>query len=191
MQGSTKIQIQDVVAPIDRRLYGAFIEQLGRAVYTGIYQPDHPTADSDGFRTDVIDAIKTLNVPLIRYPGGNFLSQYRWEDGIGPKSQRPVRLDLAWRELETNQFGLHEFMRWADKVNAVPNMAVNLGTRGIQAAADLIEYCNFPKGTYLSDLRRQNGAEHPFAIKTWCLGNEMDGPMGNWCEIGRRICPLG
>lgn len=182
MQGSTKIQIQDVVAPIDRRLYGSFIEQLGRAVYTGIYQPDHPTADSDGFRTDVIDAVKTLNVPLIRYPGGNFLSQYRWEDGIGPKSQRPVRLDLAWRELETNQFGLHEFMRWADKVNAVPNMAVNLGTRGIQAAADLVEYCNFPKGTYLSDLRRQNGAEHPFAIKTWCLGNEMDGP---W-EIGAK-----
>lgn len=182
MKGSTQIKPQDVIAPIDRRLYGSFIEQLGRAVYTGIYQPGHPSADADGFRTDVINAVKELNVPLIRYPGGNFLSQYKWEDGIGPKDQRPVRLDLAWRELETNQFGLHEFMKWADKVNAVPNMAVNLGTRGIQEAAELVEYCNFPKGTYLSDLRRQNGAADPFAIKTWCLGNEMDGP---W-EIGAK-----
>ena len=149
MQGSTKIQIQDVVAPIDRRLYGSFIEQLGRAVYTGIYQPDHPTADSDGFRTDVIDAVKTLNVPLIRYPGGNFLSQYRWEDGIGPKSQRPVRLDLAWRELETNQFGLHEFMRWADKVNAVPTTARPLRSQRFPAPAAL--HASF---TFLIDIRR-------------------------------------
>lgn len=182
MKSSMKIASKDVIAPIDERLYGSFIEQLGRAVYTGIYQPDHPTADENGFRQDVIDAVNKLNVPLIRYPGGNFLSQYRWEDGIGPKNERPVRLDLAWREIETNQFGLHEFMQWSKKVNAVPNMAVNLGTRGIEAAADLVEYCNFPKGTYLSDLRRKNGSEEPFAIKTWCLGNEMDGP---W-EIGAK-----
>lgn len=182
MKGSLHLNLNDQIAPIDNRIYGSFIEQLGRAVYTGIYQPDHPSADENGFRTDVIDAINQLNVPLIRYPGGNFLSQYRWEDGIGPKDQRPVRLDIAWRELETNQFGLHEFMTWSKKVHAVPNMAVNLGTRGIQEAADLVEYCNFPKGTTLSDLRRQNGAEKPFAIKTWCLGNEMDGP---W-EIGTK-----
>lgn len=184
MQGSTQLKPQDVIAPIDRRLYGSFIEQLGRAVYTGVYQPDHPSADKDGFRTDVIQAVKELNVPLIRYPGGNFLSQYKWEDGIGPKDQRPVRLDLAWREIETNQFGIHEFMKWADKVNAVPNMAVNLGTRGIQEAAELVEYCNFPKGTYLSDLRRKNGAGQPFAIKTWCLATKWTGrgKSGPWTQ---------
>ncbi len=182
MKATLKLNPNDQIAKIDERIYGSFIEQLGRAVYTGIYQPDHPTADENGFRTDVIDAVNQLNVPMIRYPGGNFLSQYRWEDGIGPKDQRPTRLDIAWRELETNQFGLHEFMDWSKKVHAVPNMAVNLGTRGIQEAVDLVEYCNFSKGTYLSDLRRQNGAEAPFAIKTWCLGNEMDGP---W-EIGMK-----
>ncbi|WP_208422693.1 arabinosylfuranosidase ArfA [Latilactobacillus fragifolii] len=182
MKGSLTIKTNDKIAKIDERIYGSFIEQLGRAVYTGIYQPEHPSADEDGFRSDVIAAIKQLNVPLIRYPGGNFLSQYRWEDGIGPKNQRPTRLDIAWRELETNQFGLHEFIDWSKKVNSVPNMAVNLGTRGIQEAADLVEYCNFPGGTYLSDLRQKNGAKEPFAIKTWCLGNEMD---GLW-EIGAK-----
>lgn len=182
MDGHLNVKPSDVISEIDERVYGSFIEQLGRAVYTGVYQPNHPTADEDGFRKDVIEAVKKLNVPLIRYPGGNFLSQYRWEDGIGPKSERPTRLDIAWREIETNEFGLHEFMKWSKKVNAVPNMAVNLGTRGIEASADLLEYCNFPKGTYLSDLRIKNGAEKPFAIKTWCLGNEMDGP---W-EIGMK-----
>lgn len=121
-------------------------------------------------------------MPIVRYPGGNFVSQYRWEDGIGPQKQRPPRLDLAWRTIETNQFGLHEFMKWAAKVGTQANMAVNLGTRGIMTAANLVEYCNFPGGTYWSDLRRQNGQEKPFGIKTWCLGNEMDGP---W-EIGQK-----
>lgn len=139
MKGSLKVDKNDYISEIDERIYGSFIEQLGRAVYTGVYQPDHPTADSDGFRQDVIEAINKLNVPLIRYPGGNFLSQYKWEDGIGPKKDRPTRLDIAWREIETNQFGLHEFMKWSKKVGAQPNMAVNLGTRGIQEAADLVE----------------------------------------------------
>lgn len=121
-------------------------------------------------------------MPIVRYPGGNFVSQYRWEDGIGPQKQRPTRLDLAWRTIETNQFGLREFMKWAAKVGTQANMAVNLGTRGIMTAANLVEYCNFPGGTYWSDLRRQNGQEKPFGIKTWCLGNEMDGP---W-EIGQK-----
>lgn len=121
-------------------------------------------------------------MPIVRYPGGNFVSQYRWEDGIGPQKQRPTRLDLAWRTIETNQFGLHKFMKWAAKVGTQANMAVNLGTRGIMTAANLVEYCNFPGGTYWSDLRRQNGQEKPFGIKTWCLGNEMDGP---W-EIGQK-----
>ena len=170
------------VGKVDPRLFGSFIEHLGRAVYTGIYQPNHPTADTDGFRQDVIDLVKELQVPIIRYPGGNFVSGFDWEDSIGPKEKRPRRLDLAWRSVETNQFGLHEFEKWAKKVNADTMMAVNLGTRGVDAARNLIEYTNFPKGTYYSDLRRQNGAEQPFDIKTWCLGNEMDGP---W-QIGHK-----
>ncbi|KRL54056.1 arabinosylfuranosidase ArfA [Furfurilactobacillus rossiae] len=182
MKAIINTDASNTISKIDNRIYGSFIEQLGRAVYTGIYQPAHSEADEEGFRKDVIKAVKSLHVPLIRYPGGNFLSQYKWEDGIGPKDQRPTRLDIAWRELETNQFGLHEFMHWSKKVGAVPNMAVNLGTRGIQEAADLVEYCNFPSGTKLSDLRVKNGDPKPFAIKTWCLGNEMDGP---W-EIGTK-----
>lgn len=180
MKADILIDAADQISKIDDRIYGSFIEQLGRAVYEGIYQPEHPSADEDGFRRDVIDRVRQLNVPIIRYPGGNFVSQYNWEDGIGPKEQRPTRLDLAWQTIETNQFGLHEFMKWAQKAGTEANMAVNLGTRGIEAAANLVEYCNFPKGTYYSDLRRKNGQEQPFNIHLWCLGNEMDGP---W-EIG-------
>lgn len=182
MKAKMTIDAADRVARIDERIYGSFIEQLGRAVYDGIYQPGQKTADANGLRQDVIDAVRKLNVPIVRYPGGNFVSQYKWEDGIGPKDQRPTRLDLAWQTIETNQFGLHEFMDWAEKVGTQANMAVNLGTRGIMAAANLVEYCNFPGGTYWSDLRKQNGREKPFGIKTWCLGNEMDGP---W-EIGQK-----
>ncbi|WP_332238684.1 arabinosylfuranosidase ArfA [Sporolactobacillus sp. KGMB 08714] len=180
MKGSIQVDPTEQIAAIDNRIYGSFIEQLGRAVYEGIYQPEHPAADEDGFRKDVIAAVRQLKVPIIRYPGGNFVSQYNWEDGIGPKDERPTRLNLAWRQIETNQFGLHEFMKWAEKAGAKANMAVNLGTRGIEDAAHLVEYCNFPRGTYYSDLRRRNGRSQPFAIHTWCLGNEMDGP---W-EIG-------
>ena len=182
MKAKMTIDAADRVAKIDERIYGSFIEQLGRAVYDGIYQPGQKTADANGLRQDVIDAVRKLNVPIVRYPGGNFVSQYKWEDGIGPKDQRPTRLDLAWQTIETNQFGLHEFMDWAEKVGTQANMAVNLGTRGIMAAANLVEYCNFPGGTYWSDLRKRNGREKPFGIKTWCLGNEMDGP---W-EIGQK-----
>ncbi|MFD1126202.1 alpha-N-arabinofuranosidase [Lentilactobacillus raoultii] len=182
MKAVLKVDPTQQISKIDERIYGSFIEQLGRAVYEGIYQPGQATADENGLRKDVIEAVKKLNVPIVRYPGGNFVSQYKWEDGIGPKDARPKRLDLAWRTIETNQFGLHEFMNWAKKVGTQADMAVNLGTRGIMSAANLVEYCNFPKGSYWSDLRRQNGQETPFAIKTWCLGNEMDGP---W-EIGQK-----
>lgn len=182
MKAVLKVDPTQQISKIDERIYGSFIEQLGRAVYEGIYQPGQATADENGLRKDVIEAVKKLNVPIVRYPGGNFVSQYKWEDGIGPKDARPKRLDLAWRTIETNQFGLHEFMNWAQKVGTQADMAVNLGTRGIMSAANLVEYCNFPKDSYWSDLRRQNGQETPFAIKTWCLGNEMDGP---W-EIGQK-----
>jgi alpha-N-arabinofuranosidase len=164
------------ISRIDPRIYGTFLEHMGRAVYGGIYEPSHETADANGFREDVKELVRELGTPLIRYPGGNFLSGYNWEDGIGAKENRPKRLDLAWKTVETNEVGLHEFAQWANDVGAEINMAVNLGTRSIDAARNIVEYCNHPNGTYWSDLRRENGAEEPFKIKTWCLGNEMDGP---------------
>lgn len=164
------------LADIDDRLYGSFIEHLGRAVYTGIYQPDHASADEEGFRKDVIELVKELNVPIIRYPGGNFVSNFFWEDSVGPKEQRKKRLDLAWRTLESNEVGLGEFANWCKKVNSDIMMAVNLGTRGTADALNLLEYCNLDTNTYYADLRRQHGVDKPYGIKTWCLGNEMDGP---------------
>lgn len=164
------------VGELDRRLFGSFVEHMGRCVYTGIYEPGHPTAGADGFRRDVLDLTRELGVTTIRYPGGNFVSSYRWEDGVGPREDRPTRLDLAWRALEPNDVGLNEFMGWAREVGAEPMMAVNLGTRGVEAATDLIEYCNHPSGTFLSDLRKSHGVPDPHAIKLWCLGNELDGP---------------
>jgi alpha-N-arabinofuranosidase len=164
------------IGRVDPRLFGSFVEHMGRCVYTGIYEPDHPTAGEDGFRADVRDLARELGVTTVRYPGGNFVSSYRWEDGVGPLESRPVRLDLAWRALEPNHVGLNEFMGWVRGVGAEPMMAVNLGTRGVESAVDLIEYCNHPSGTYLSDLRRSHGARTPHGIHLWCLGNELDGP---------------
>ncbi len=165
-----------VVGPVRRRTFGSFVEHLGRCVYTGIHDPEHESADEDGFRGDVIDLTHELGVSTVRYPGGNFVSGYRWEDGIGPVENRPRRLDLAWHATEPNLVGVDEFMRWCRKTGVEPMMAVNLGTRGVQEAIDLLEYCNVPGGTYWSDLRRSHGAEEPYGIRMWCLGNEMDGP---------------
>jgi alpha-N-arabinofuranosidase len=164
------------LAQVSDDLYGSFIEHLGRAVYGGIYQPGHPAADKDGYRTDVLNLVRELKVPIVRYPGGNFVSGYQWEDGIGPKEKRKARLDLAWRTLETNQFGLDEFAAWAQKADTDVLMAINLGTRGIQDALNILEYCNLDTNTYWAGLRRKNGHEKPYGIKHWCLGNEMDGP---------------
>lgn len=163
------------VAKVDDRLFGSFIEHLGRAVYGGIYQPGHPTADKYGYRQDVVQLVRELQVPLIRYPGGNFVSNFFWEDSVGPVDKRPARLDLAWRSLEPNTFGLEEFYHWTKQVNAQIMMAVNLGTRGVADACNLLEYCNHPGGSKYSDLRRSHGVENPYNIKLWCLGNEMDG----------------
>lgn len=164
------------IAKVDKRVYGSFIEHLGRAIYTGIYQPGHPSADEEGFRGDVVELVKELGVPIIRYPGGNFVSNYFWEDGVGPKEQRKKRLDLAWRTLETNEVGLQEFAAWCRKVNSEVMMAVNLGTRGTADALNLLEYCNLDTDSYYADLRRKHGVKDPYGIKLWCLGNEMDGP---------------
>ncbi|MBQ1368424.1 MAG: alpha-N-arabinofuranosidase [Firmicutes bacterium] len=164
------------IAPVDERMYGSFIEHLGRAVYTGIYQPGHESADEEGFRQDVIDLVKELNVPIVRYPGGNFVSNFYWEDSVGPKAERKPRLDLAWRTLEPNEIGIQEFARWAKKVGTKPMMAVNLGTRGVEAALNLLEYCNLNTDSHYANLRRLHGDEKPYDIKLWCMGNEMDGP---------------
>jgi alpha-N-arabinofuranosidase len=164
------------LAPVPQRLFGSFVEHMGRCVYTGIYEPGHSTADDQGLRQDVLELTREVGPTVVRYPGGNFVSNYRWEDGVGPREQRPTRLDLAWHSVETNQFGLHDFLAWADKVGTEPMMAVNLGTRGLQEACDLIEYTNHAGGTYWSDQRIANGAKDPFRVKLWCLGNEMDGP---------------
>lgn len=175
MKAKISIDKNDVISQIDNRIYGSFIEHLGRAVYGGIYEPEHKTADDMGFRKDVLEFIKELDVPIIRYPGGNFVSGYNWEDGTGDRNLRPRRPELAWHTIETNQVGIDEFQEWIKRANSSVMMAVNLGTRGIDDARNLLEYCNFPSGTYYSDMRIKNGFDKPFGIKTWCLGNEMDG----------------
>lgn len=170
------------VGRIHRNVFGGFVEHLGRHVYDGIHEPGHPSADADGFRQDVIELVKELGVSTIRYPGGNFVSGFRWEDSVGPRDRRPRRLDLAWHSTETNEVGLHEFSDWLEKVGSDLMLAVNLGTRGTLEALDLLEYANIPGGTALSQQRIDNGRTDAFGVKMWCLGNEMDGP---W-QLGHR-----
>lgn len=176
MEARVTAHARYTVADIDKRLYGSFLEHLGRAVYTGIYEPGHPTADESGMRQDVLELVRALDTPVCRYPGGNFVSAYNWEDGIGPKSERPTRLDLAWRTSESNQVGIHEFAGWAKAAGTEMMLAVNLGSRGLDDARNFVEYVNHPGGSYWSDLRRKNGQADPWNVKLWCLGNEMDGP---------------
>ena len=164
------------VAPVRRRTFGAFVEHLGRCVYSGIFEPGHPSADEDGFRTDVLALTRELGVSSVRYPGGNFVSGYKWEDGVGPVEDRPARHDLAWHSTDPNTVGLDEFMTWAKKAEVEPMYAVNLGTRGIEEALDVLQYANSPQGIALSDQRAANGSPEPHGIRMWCLGNEMDGP---------------
>ncbi|UVI30822.1 arabinosylfuranosidase ArfA [Paenibacillus spongiae] len=164
------------IGEVDKRIYGSFIEHLGRAVYGGIYEKEHPEADEQGFRTDVLQLVKEIDVPIVRYPGGNFVSGYNWEDGVGPVERRPRRQELAWRTIEPNWVGLNEFVDWCRKAGSEAMMAVNLGTRGPEEARNLVEYANFRSGTQWSDLRIQHGYRQPHGIRTWCLGNEMDGP---------------
>jgi len=170
------LSTQHAIGVIDRRLFGGFLEHLGRAIYGGIYDPGHPLADSRGFRRDVIDALRRMRLSVIRYPGGNFVSGYDWRDGVGPKADRPVRPDFAWKSLETNQFGTDEFVDFCRDIGAEPMLAVNLGNGTAQRAAELVEYCNVPSATPYAEQRRANGHDQPHGIGLWCLGNEMDGP---------------
>lgn len=176
MRAAVNVDRDATIGPIDRRLFGSFVEHLGRCVYGGIFDPGNERSDENGFREDVAELIRELGVTTVRYPGGNFVSGYRWEDGVGPLDQRPRRLNLAWHQTEPNTFGLHEFVDWTRKVGVEPMLAVNLGTRGLEEALDLLEYTNHPSGTTLSDRRIANGATDPFAVRMWCLGNEPDGP---------------
>ena len=161
---------------LDRRILGSFLEHLGRAIYTGVYEPGSRLADGKGFRTDVAREIKDLGVPIVRYPGGNFVSGYNWLDGVGPKAQRPVVLDRAWNSLETNQFGTNEFVEWCGLAGAEPLLGMNFGTGTVESAAAYVEYCNLDRGTRWSELRRAHGYDQPHNVRYWCLGNEMDGP---------------
>lgn len=176
--GITEIEVSKsfVKGKISSRLFGSFIEHMGSVIYTGIYEPNHAYSDDRGFRQDVLDKIKHLELDVIRYPGGNFTSGYDWMDTVGPVEDRPRKIDLAWRGIEPNTFGLNEFFEWIKEVGAEPILTVNLGTKGIDEARNLVEYCNFDKGTYWSDLRISHGAAQPHGVKLWCLGNELDGP---------------
>ncbi len=165
-----------LIGALDRNLFGSFLENLGRAIYEGIYDPASKLSDGNGFRSDVMDQIRKLRVPIIRYPGGNFVSGYNWLDGVGPKKDRPMVLDKAWNSLQSNQFGTNEYMGWCKAAGTEPLMGLNLGTGTPEQAAALVEYCNLDKGTEWSELRRKHGYPEPYHVKHWCLGNEMDGP---------------
>jgi alpha-L-arabinofuranosidase len=175
---------------MDRRLLGSFLEHLGRAVYTGVYEPGSKLADASGFRRDVLAEVKGLGVPIMRYPGGNFVSGYNWLDGVGPKPKRPTVLERAWNSIETNQFGTNEFIQWCRLAATEPLLGFNLGTGTPEQAVAYVEYCNVDKGTRWSDLRREHGFEAPHNVRYWCMGNEMDGPwqMGHMTarEYGRK-----
>ena len=149
---------------------------MGRAIYGGIYEPGHPTADAAGWRRDVVGLVREMGVTLVRYPGGNFVSGYDWEDGVGPREARPTRLDRAWRSIEPNAVGTDDFLAWTRLAGLQPMLAVNLGTRGANAARNLVEYCNGEVGSHYADWRAANGHPRPYAVRLWCLGNEMDGP---------------
>ncbi|MDL1915647.1 alpha-N-arabinofuranosidase [Anaerolineae bacterium CFX4] len=170
------IDTNRVISAISPLLFSGFAEHMGRCVYEGIYDPASPHADENGLRKDVLAVLREMNYRSIRYPGGNFLSGYRWEDGVGPRDKRPVRRDLAWRSIETNQFGTDEFMAFCKQIGTAPMMGVNMGTGTIQDAANLVEYCNAPTGTKYADMRAANGHRDPYGVKYWCVGNEMDGP---------------
>jgi alpha-N-arabinofuranosidase len=169
-----------VIGTIDRNIFGGFAEHLGRCIYGGIYEPGSPLADKDGFRTDVMKALRRLNMPLIRYPGGNFASGYRWRDGVGPAGERPVRMELAWHDIETNRFGTNEFIDFCRKLKTEPYLVVNCGDGDVREARDWVEYCNGRGNSKLSELRRKHGYPKPHNVKYWSVGNEVD---GHW-QIG-------
>jgi alpha-N-arabinofuranosidase len=182
LKAKIKIDIERKTAEVDKLLFGNFTEHLGRCIYGGIYEPGSPQADASGFRKDVLEATRSLGVSIVRWPGGNFASGYHWEDGIGPKEKRPHRKDLAWGDIETNEVGTDEWLKFSSAANTEPYICVNLGTGSWDEARNWVEYCNAKKGLYYSDLRVKNGHPEPYKVKYWGLGNEIDGP---W-QMGHR-----
>jgi alpha-N-arabinofuranosidase len=182
LKARVKIDSERVIGAIDPKLYGNFAEHLGRCIEGGIFDEKSPLSDSDGYRKDVLEAARNLNVTLLRWPGGNFASNYHWMDGIGPRDQRPVRLEMAWGATESNHFGTHEALNYTEKLGAEPYVCANLGTGSWMEAQQWVEYCNLPGGTAMSDLRQRNGRAEPWKVKYWGLGNEMD---GSW-QMGHR-----
>jgi alpha-N-arabinofuranosidase len=171
-----KIDIDRTIGEVHPHLFGNFAEHLGRMIYGGIYEPGSPLSDADGYRTDVMEAVKRLNVTILRWPGGNFASGYNWKDGVGPKAQRPVRPELAWNDVESNQFGTDEFLRYTERIGAEPYICINLGLGTIDDARHWVEYTNGTLPTYWADQRRKNGRAEPWKVRYWALGNEIDGP---------------
>ncbi len=164
------------IGPVDERIFGGFLEHMGRAVYQGVYDPSSAHAGEDGCRQDVLEALRRQRYTAMRYPGGNFASGYHWLDGIGPRSERPVVRELAWQSLESNQFGTEEYLALCQKMGWTPMLTVNLGTGTPEEARNWVEYCNAPAGSRFANLRAANGSPAPHGVKLWCLGNEMDGP---------------
>jgi alpha-L-arabinofuranosidase len=175
-QARIKIDVDRTIGHIDPLLFGNFTEHLGRMIYGGIFDEGSPLADDDGFRKDVMEAVRQLNVSILRWPGGNFASAYNWKDGIGPRDQRPARLDLAWNDVESNRFGTDEFLRYAERIGTEPYICINLGLGTIDDARHWVEYTNSDRRTYWADQRRKNGRDKPWNVKYWALGNEIDGP---------------
>ena len=171
-----KIDFDRTIGAVDPNIYGAFVEPIRTVVYGSIYDPKSPFADENGFRKDFVGLIRELKIPVVRWPGGNYVSGYNWEDGIGPKEQRPARKDLAWNQIETNQMGTDEYVKLCNLIGAENFICINAGTGTLDQARYWVEYCNVEKGTYYSDLRRKYGNEAPFKVKYWALGNEIDGP---------------
>ncbi|MBN2238910.1 MAG: hypothetical protein JW712_03975 [Dehalococcoidales bacterium] len=175
MSNVIKIDPERTISDIDPNIFGGFAEHLGRCIYGGIYEPDSPLAGEDGLRTDVMDALRRLRLPVIRYPGGNFASNYRWMDGIGPKESRPARMELAWHDVESNRFGTNEFVDFCRKLGSEPYLVVNCGDGDMREARDWVEYCNGTADTALAKLRREHGYPDPHNVKFWGIGNEVDG----------------
>ena len=181
-RGVIKIDLDRTVGRIDPKIYGNFIEHLGRCIYGGVWDFGSPLSNADGIRTDVLDLTRKLNVGILRWPGGNFVSGYHWMDGIGPKTGRPKRIDLAWGAVENNQVGTDEYIRYCRLLGTEPYITVNMGTGSWDEARDWVEYCNRDSGTTLAEMRKRNGSAKPYGVKYWALGNEMD---GEW-QMGHR-----
>ena len=181
-EARVKIDTERIIGQIDPKLYGNFSEMLGRCIYGGIYDPGNPLSDSAGYRKDVLKAVDDLHVTLLRWPGGNFSSNYNWRDGIGPREQRGTRLDMAWGTTDDNRFGTHEFLQYCEMIKTEPYFCANLGTGSWTEAQQWVEYCNYAGQTTTTKLRQKNGRQQPWNVKYWGLGNEMDGP---W-QMGHR-----